>query len=681
MIKNTNYYAIVNAFIILAKRSSMRSSALLLILSFFLCGNSLSQKGFPEPGNIDKSDLEMTDCDFDKGAEAVKLIDWGKVSYNYILTNLSGFATTYERRVRIKILNDKGLSQANVTIPYFSYEDYELITRMDAFTFNIDESGNIKTTKVSKSSIYKKKINIGYSEMIIAFPEVKVGSVIEYIYRLERGPSLHINDWNFQGKIPVKYSEYVVEIPPFLHFKENPRVTDKLETKQEEAKGAGAINPSTGVRETTIKKIYTMQNLNGIKDEPFMGSLRDYQQRIEFLLSQIEVYRNDIVDLRTSWSQVVEDLKKSKYFGLQLEKTLPKTNDLIEYWKSIQDPETRLKAVYQYVQQNMAWNDEETILSYDGVESAFSHKTGTAADINLILINLLNQAKIKADPILFSSRKNGLVNTLYPGLDQFNKIMAYVPTDNKNYILDATDKLSSYKLIPAEVVNSNGFIVMGEGGKWVEVLEKKIKYKVFTAVKAEVDINGKMLGEATVNCSGYAKKERSKTWLKDKDTFRKTYFSQPDISMNIEDIIVNNVYADSLPLEQKIKFSSILNNSGGYLYFTINLFSDLSKNPFISDQRISDIEYGYLQDFTIAGNYNIPDGFKFEVLPENISLVMPDKSVVFSRFLNAEGNILNVRIQLEFKNSYYPVSSYAEFREFYKKLYDALNEQVVIKMK
>ncbi len=301
--------------------------------------------------------------------------------------------------------------------------------------------------------------------------------------------------------------------------------------------------------------------------------------------------------------------------------------------------------------------------------------------INLLLLNLLIKADVKATPILFSTRDHGLVNTTYPDINQFNTVMAYVPVDDKYWILDASDKLSSCTLISEQVVNSNGFLLQQPGGKWIEVLENKMKFKVFTAISTEIDVNGKMLGEATVNCSGYAKKERSKSWLKDKEEFKKAYFSEPGISLNVEDIVVNNIYVDSLPLEQKIKFSSSSNVSGDYAFFKINVFSGLNNNPFIAEQRISDIDYGYLQDYVIAGSYKIPDGYIYDSLPENISLQMPDKSIVFTRVVAVTENRLNVRMSVEFKNSFYPVDNYADFREFYKKLFSTLNEQVVIKKK
>ena len=93
------------------------------------------------------------------------------------------------------------------------------------------------------------------------------------------------------------------------------------------------------------------------------------------------------------------------------------------------------------------------------------------------------------------------------------------------------------------------------------------------------------------------------------------------------------------------------------------------------------MDFGFLQDYIIFGNYTIPPDYVFDGLPENITITTPDNSVIFNRSMKAEANLLNVRMTVEFNRSFYPVASYTSFKEFYKKLFDKLNEQVVIKKK
>ena len=200
-----------------------------------------------------------------------------------------------------------------------------------------------------------------------------------------------------------------------------------------------------------------------------------------------------------------------------------------------------------------------------------------------------------------------------------------------------------------------------------------------TAVQGEIDSAGNFKGTGLVNSYDYARLERCQSWATDKNKFKEEYFSKPYPSVHIQDFSINNVDADSLQLEQKVNFTSSLNKSGGYSYFSVNLFSNLETNPFIAEKRISDIDFGVPQLYTIFGNYSIPPGFSFDGLPENISMSTPDHDIEFNRISKAEDNLLNVRVTVEFKRSFYPASDYGIVKEFYKKMIDKLAEQVVIK--
>lgn len=656
----------------------------LVTSSFFLLAISLqawAQKSQPAFGKVDKADLEMNDCSFDKGADAMVLIDYGNIFYDRGTVNYSAFKTVYERRTRIKILKEKGISQADIEIPYYTHNNEERVLKLNANTYNLDETGKIVTTEVKKSSIYSKKIDGNYSKVIIAFPEVKVGSIIEYSYSIER-ETYGLRNWFFQGRIPVRYSEYQLKVPQFFRFSVQPSVVDPIEDKQEVI--TESISMAEGFVETkSLKSNYVMRNLPGIKNEPFMGSPKDYMQRLEFQMTQIVYSDNNIVDLSVKWEDVLKNqLNKEEDFGLQLEKTVSAARSFIEEARQIADAEAKMKFIYNHLRKTISWNgDDDYIYTDNGIIKTWETKTGNVADVNLLLINLLNEAGVKATPVLFSTRDHGLVTPFYPFLNQFNTVMAYVVIKDKIFVLDATDRAIGYKLVPEKVVNTNGFIVEGESGKWKEILSGKSKYKVMSAIQGEIDEAGIMKGSGLINCYDYARAQRVKEWTDNKQKFKEDYFIKSYPGLQVEEIIVNNADADSLPLEQKVKFSFQLNSSGEYRYFSVNLFSDMEKNPFVSDTRVSDIDFGVPQDYILFGNYTIPQGYVFDGIPENIAMTTPDNGIVFNRTMQVESNLLNVRISIEFKKTFYTADTYPEFKEFYKKLFDKLNEQVVIKKK
>ncbi len=656
----------------------MRYTALTLVFIGLLIFSANAQKGLPGFGKVDKADLEMTDCEFDKGAEAMVLIDYGNTYYDRGTVGFSTFKTVYERRTRIKILKESGISQADIRIPYFTRNNEERILKLNANTYNLDASGKVQTTEVKKASIYSKRLDNYRSVMIIAFPEVKVGSIIEYSYVLER-ETIYLKDWYFQRRIPVRYSEYQLRIPQLLRFSIQPNIVDPIEDKQEVT--TENISASEGFIETKVlRSNYIMRNLVGIRDEPFMGAVSDYLQRIEFHLTQID-YGDRTRDLSTKWSDVIKELNKDESFGMQLEKPVPASESLVNEAKQIANPEARMRFVYEKLRKTMTWNEDDGIYTDNGIAKAWEKKTGNIADINLLLIKLLNDAGLKASPILFSTRENGLVAPNYPDDGQFDCVMAYVGIGTGFFILDATNKVINYKLTPEQVVNTNGFVIEGENGRWKEVLSGKSHYKVFSAVKGEIDGEGTMKGTCLVNCYDYARVERCEALRKNEARFRDDYFIKPYPALKVEEIVTNNIDTDSLPLEQKIRFSSVLNSSGNYRYFNVNIFSDLDKNFFVAENRSSDVDFGVHKDYTLFGNFTIPADYVFDGLPENVSIATADRGIIFTRNVTAEGNLLNIRINVEFKRTFYPVTDYADFREFHKKMFDKLNEQVVIKKK
>ena len=654
-------------------------SALLLFL-FAISIPASAQRSQPAFGKVDKTDMLMTDCDFDKGANAVTLIDYGSTYYDRGTHGVSLFTTIFERRTRIKILKEKGIAQADVEIPFYTHNNEERIFKLKANTYNIDESGKIITTEVKKSSIYKKKIDAYYSKMIIAFPDVKVGSIIEYSYYVERETQVSIRNWFFQERIPVRYSEYQLIIPQIFRFTVQPSVIDSMEEKKEVIDEI--ISADVGVVQTkSLKSNYIMHNLPGIKDEPFMSSPKDYMQRLEFQLTQIYYNNSQIVDISLKWKDVIKDLMGYEYFGLQLEKRIWAADTLIEEAKKIDNIEARTKFIFNKIRSSISWNGDEAIFTDNGISKTWDTKTGNSADINLLLIKLLTDAGIKATPVLFSTRNHGLTMPGYPYVNQFNSVMAYVFVNDKMLILDATDKFIDYKLVPEKVVNSNGFLIEGENGKWKEILSGKYMYKIMTAVQSEIDAAGNMKGDGLVNSYDYARVQRCNEWVRNKEKFKEDYFITPYPALKIEDFVINNVDADSLPLEQKVKFSSVLNSSGDYRYFSINLFSDLEKNPFVADYRVADVDFGVPQEYILFENFTIPLDYVFDGLPESIAMTTSDKSIIFNRHIQADGNLLNVRMTVEFKRPFYAASYYDEFAAFYKKLFEKLNEQVVIKKK
>ncbi len=645
----------------------MKHICLLLFFCLFSIGlHAQKLKKLPAYGDVDKSDLVMKECGFDKGAAAMVIFDEAESVFriNETTSSLSFYEQTLHR-VRIKIFNESGFEYANVKVKYPSHDKMISIINFSAQTYNLDASGNVVISKVDKASVYDKKINARFSEKIFAFPEVKAGSIIEYKYTLDNATR---DQWYFQKKIPVQFSRFIVDFPSEFIMDFIPNCSLPLQKGTSSKDGAGNYN------------WYAMENVPGLSDEPYMSCREDYLQKIESRLIALDFPGVPRRSLLRTWPEIIKELVEDEDFGRQLKKDIPRTADLNMMLVGLNDPFKKMYIIHEYVRKNMQWNGYSNIWALDGVKSAWRDKKGTTGEVNLILINLLKDAGLTVHPLLVSTRDNGIINTGVAGYDQFDKVLAQVTIGDKIYILDATERSTPSMLIPLEVMASEALLIAKpdsyEWG-WRVLFDEKHVFNRKVFLNAQADSNGTLKGIATITAADY---ERCKLLPEGKGSVvnLKDKLASPG-TVRIDSFRVENEETDSLPLIEHVQFESAGSSSGEYKYFSANLFTGLEKNPFIAEERNTDIFYSANQKYDITAAIFLPDGYVMEGLPKNLRMRMPDTSIVFTRQSAFNNGLLNISYQLEFRSPVFLKDIYPEFREFYKKLFDLLNEKFVFR--
>jgi hypothetical protein len=644
---------------------------LMLLSALLFLSNTPAQgiKALPAFGKVEKADLELTQCSFEANAPAMVLFDEG-VSVFRINGNSLGYSLFRETRhhIRIKILSKKGFDYANIKIRYSTADNSVSVRHLSAQTYNLDASGNIVVSKVEKNAIYEQKISKRYSEKVFAFPDVKEGSVIEYEYTLENATE---GEWYFQKEIPVLFSRFVADFPPELELSLVPNARREIAVKQNK-KGVNNIS------------YYSMENIPSLGDEPYMSCREDYLQRMYIKVIAVDFPGSPRTSLIRTWPGIVRELMADNDFGIELEKNIPRTAELDAQLKTMTDAYQKMLLIHKYVKDNMEWDKHYSIWASDGVKSAWKSKKGNSGEINLILINLLRDADINARPVLVSTRDNGIINTGVAGYEQFNKVLAYVQIADRFYILDATDKITPSGMIPPEVLASEGLVVEKvSSGKyewgWKVLWDRRHQFSKNVSISAAIDAKHQVNGDAFVTTGGYARLQLVPLISQGDTALQSNLALQPGIK--IDSLVVMNSKVDTLPLQQQFKFSMPASATGEYHFFSLNLFAGLEKNPFIADERQSDIFFGYNQQYAINCAVTLPEGCEIDELPKNVRMMMPDTSIVFSRLSFFSEGLLTVRISLEFKSPLYTADEYQGFKEFYKKLFGLLNDRYVYKKK
>lgn len=622
-----------------------------------------AQDKLPSFGKIDKAELEMKACSFEPDAEAMVLFNFGDSYYNFGMNSV-GIEARY--RIRIKIFKESAKERADIKIHYYSKGGYEDIQNVDAIAYNLDDAGNIVTTKLEKKMIFDKKINDRWSEISFAVPAVKAGTVIEYKYvSWKKGNFSDIEDWIFQSDIPVKYSAYNIHIPQYFDFNYKFIRRQAVEFKKDEGFEAGYW--------------YIMREIPSLKDEPFMSNRHDYVQRVDFDLAAIKIPGENTINVRSTWPKIAEELSQNEWFGEQLRKNVPGTSSAIkELLKSETDIDKKIQLIYSYVQSQMSWNDNESIGSFNGIKQAWDKKTGSTGDINLLLVNLLKDNDITAYPILVSTRENGLVNTFYPSLDQFDNVYAYAEGKEKKYVLNAADKYNPSYLFPYNVQMTQGLVMKKDKAEWFPIFEESAKYKQDVFVMLNIGDKFEVKGNAIIKSFDYCKNVMLE---KNRNNKLKDFLKNSlELEMTIDSLNLENTELNEKPFVQNVFFKGTLIKDNDYVFIPCNMFLGLKKNPFVAELRQTDIDFGYKQSYKLTGSIIIPNGYDVE-LPKNVRMILPDTSIATTRVMQVSSNIINMQLSVDFNSALFGQDSYADVKEVYKQLYALLNEQIILKKK
>ncbi|HET7896028.1 MAG TPA: hypothetical protein VFL47_00110, partial [Flavisolibacter sp.] len=111
------------------------------------------------------------------------------------------------------------------------------------------------------------------------------------------------------------------------------------------------------------------------------------------------------------------------------------------------------------------------------------------------------------------------------------------------------------------------------------------------------------------------------------------------------------------------------------------LFTGLDENPFVTQYRFTDIDFGTKYNGVVTASIMLPESFTIETLPANKKLVSVDRSMSVSRQLQKEDHMISLRFAIAINRERYAADEYEVIKSFYKEMIDLLNEPILLKSK
>ena len=510
------------------------------------------------------------------------------------------------------------------------------------------------------------------------FPDVKNGSILEYTYRLESPFFFNFNGWEFQGELPVIYSEFISNIAGNFRYKsvlygKHPLYFQSTELEKNCFRPAEHYSAAD-----CVKSVFAMTDVPVFQKEDYMLSARNYISRIDFEPIEFVGHFGVTSKFSNKWEDVDKLFKKGDDVGKQLNKTgyfkrrlpdsiLSKTNNL-----------EKAKAVYSFIQNHYTW-DGNYYSSETEVKDAFDNRKGSIPEINFSLINALGAAGLDAKLMLLSTRENGLPTDLYPVMTKFNYSVAMLKIDDRIYLLDATNKQAPFGILPFHALNVQGRVMDFKNGSYWMPIEPYKQNIHYANAQITVTENGSFSGKVNQASYGYiGLSKRSAIENENLEEYIKTQ-ENDRAGIEIDNFQVEDLNEIEKPLKENYSISIDPETVGEkvILYPFFNK-TYLNENPFKLKERSYPMDFGFPFTNTYLISIDLGKMYEVEQLPKSRSIKLPNEDGECSVTYISEDNKISVRFNMKLVSYHFPPDAYQSLKEYFGTMLTILKEESII---
>jgi hypothetical protein len=380
----------------------------------------------------------------------------------------------------------------------------------------------------------------------------------------------------------------------------------------------------------------------------------------------------------TDWESVTKTIYDFEDFGTELNKSGYFEEDLKTLISGEKTRDETIGAIFNFVKSNIKWNEHYNYYCNDGVKTAYKNKTGNVAEINLMLTAMLRSAGFNANPVLVSTRSNGIA--LFPSLNAFNYVISAVETPEGMILLDATEIYSEPNVLPLRDLNWLGRLIRKDGTSTPINLTPEILSKETSTMNIVLNSDGTIDGKIRRQYTNHNALEFRQ---KNLATTKETYLEELENNNNgieIGDYIRANELDLSKPVMETYSFKSskdveIINDK---IYMSPMLFLADKENPFKQEIREYPVDFGYPFESKIYINIEIPQGYKVEFLPKAANLLTGDNIGAFSYIVENTDNKIKMIITTTINEAIVSADFYDVLKEFYQGMINKQNEKIVL---
>ena len=628
-------------------------------------------------GKPTDQELQMTEYPDDKDADAVVLFHNTDVYYAFINGN---FKVYYGIKTRLKVLKPEGKRVADKKIVFQENESSRLrkesVTGLKAAAYNM-ENGKLVKTKMEHSMMNEERIDKNQKQLKFSVPQVKVGTVIEYEYRIESDYFYNIRDWYAQGDIPVLYTHYELSIPEWFNFNIEETGSQRMEAKTDNSPMTLYFDGETENITCNVSS-FTGRKLPALKDDDFLWCAEDYGNKVTAELAGIYIPGAVHKNYTTTWTDIDNQLMDDDEFGGRLKNSSPLKADIIAAGiPKITDVNERFAAVWQLLKSKVRWNGDYAFWG-KSASKILKDGTGSNADINFLLINMLHDAGIKASPVVMRSRDLGILPLSHSSLKYLNTFVVAIQTsDSTMTYFDSSAEDGYLNVLPANLlVNRARLVKKGVPGEWIN-LQTSARGRDVVSIHAQLNTDGLLQGTISSRLYEESAAKLRRTWRNAKDSTEQINKIQEREGIEIKTYQTSSRTDFSPTMDERMTFTKQCDAVGDIIYLNPLVSVPLNESPFTAAERSLPIEFPYKQSEIINTTIILPEGYTVEEVPKPTMLKFDGISVRIASILN--GNQLCTQFKYNIEKTFFTAADYQELKAFFDRLTECNKIIVTIK--
>ena len=659
------------------KTLSLLIAALLLASAIFFPSRAAADRFFEDNDAFFLKYLKQDKFELDTSAEAIVLYERH--------TNSVG-----SQRIRkiIKIIKKSGVSYADVLIPIPAGSHF--VNNVHGCTYNL-ESGKIIKQELSKDNVGMEQTDV-IKEEKISMPAVKEGSIIDYSYEIENSNNFFvIATWHVQENIPKLYCRLDVSAPDLYTLDPYDQVVPVYLQVNEDKKGVTDANLpySYTYQEDRTKGYWVRRNVKAFENEPYLSDKSNYCETMYVYLQSVQRY-----------GLLAEYLKK---FGLQTLDTWRDINKIMVHVffnkpllvseQPLKDKARELagndtsdlsvaKKIFRYVDDNITSTGVHSIFDNNQLSKVLKDRSGSNADVNLLLIAMLRSRGISCSPVMVATKDNGTPITGRPDFFKYDYLICQLRINGEKYYLDASDSYLPFGVLPRNCLNGFAWVVDSKDSGGVMLTPDMAKDKGLFSVTT----TNNSLTDYTLGFKYYYGEEEARDlreeWNEDSTKIKKyimATFKNSSMDVKLKQYSVQNLANPDGKLVLEFSIGMDWGNSS-LVYFNPYLIRDFEQAPFKTATRRYPVDMPYTQNHTFICKLQLPNGYAMDEVPKSGIIKMDDK-VQYKNMVSydKEANTLNIDARLQLQRLNFPVSEYDVLKEFFDKMMQEQQTNIVLK--